>query len=42
MTGPARAPLGAVDEDIEGMQAVAIFCVAGLTAALFLLLWGWI
>ena len=42
MTGPARAPLGVVDEDIEGLQTVAIFCGAGLLVALFLLLWGWI
>ena len=42
MTAPARAPLGVVDEEIEGLQTVAIFCGAGLTAALFLLVWGWI
>ena len=42
MTAPARAPLGVVDEEIEGLQTVAIFCGAGLLAVLFLLLWGWI
>jgi len=42
MAGLARAPLRVADEEIEGLQTVAIFCGAGLTAALFLLLWGWI
>ena len=42
MAAPARAPFGVVDEEIEGLQTVAIFCGAGLLVALFLLLWGWI
>ena len=42
MAAPARAPFGVVDEEIEGLQTVAIFCGAGLVAGLCLLLSGWI
>jgi hypothetical protein len=38
MTAPAKSAFGVVDEEIEDLQAVVIFCGAGLAIALCLLL----
>jgi hypothetical protein len=38
----AKALLGVVEDEIEDLQTVAIFCGTGLLASLFLLLRGWI
>ena len=42
MAAFAKAPFGVVDEEIEDLQTVAIFCGTGLAVGLFLLLSDWI
>jgi hypothetical protein len=42
MTALAKALLGVVEDEIEDLQTVAIFCGAGLLVSLVLLLRGWL
>ena len=42
MAALAKALLGVVEEEIEDLQTVAIFCGTGLLVSLFLLLSSWI
>jgi hypothetical protein len=42
MTALAKALFRGLDDEIETLQTLAIFCGTGLLASLFLLLKGWI
>jgi hypothetical protein len=42
MTALAKALLGVVEDEIEDLETVAIFCGIGLLVSLVLLLRGWI